>query len=99
MAAWFDVYLKIEQQEHAGHGRDERGREPARQHAMGASSGRPSALASGVQPDDDLREDVRHSMYPRPRSWSDTCASSSSSTLSRLISFSTQSAMNSSTLL
>src|SRR3954467_4172807 len=38
-------------------------------------------------------------MYPSPRNCSETCASSSTSTFNLLISFSTQSAMNSSMLL
>src|SRR5262249_22613931 len=90
--------LEDGQQQHPRHRRDERGGEPARQHAEGGQYPRPHGIRGGVEPGDDLGKKVRHSMYPRPRSWSATWVSTSSVFIF-FSSFSMQWATNSSTLL
>src|ERR1700678_2245096 len=90
--------LEDGQHQHAGAGRDERGGEPARQHADRGQQPLFQGVGHAVKPNYQLWENVHHSMYPRPRSWSATCPSTSS-TLSFLSSFSMQWATNSSTLL
>ncbi len=64
----------------------------------GTSRSRPRTFAAALSQAAICARTPHHSTYPRPRSWSETWASSSS-TLSRWICFSMQSAMNSSTLL
>src|SRR5262245_49511682 len=90
--------FEYDEQQHPRHGRDHRGGEPTRHQGNGDQQETPDHVGGGVEPGNKVRKDVGHSMYPRPRNWSET-RSSCSSTWSRWISFSRQLAMNSSTLL
>src|SRR5205823_3276596 len=58
----------------------------------------PDRVGHGVERNDQMRQGVGHSMYPRPRSWSDTCCSALSAS-SRFSSFSMLWMTSSSTLL